>query len=79
MYPSKENPLCSKQEHRARFYPVRFLKAVLPENHCFQVRERLILFQIGLLSRIEEKYLLLQRQQSLLQALASRTLFPRSN
>jgi hypothetical protein len=55
------------------------LEGILPENHNFQGGERLILFVIGPLSRGDEKHVSLQKQPSVLVALASRTLLSSEN
>jgi hypothetical protein len=52
------------------------LKGILSANHCFPGGERLILFQIGLFSSVEETRVSLQRQPSLVDAGGSRTLLP---
>jgi hypothetical protein len=52
---------------------------MLPANHCFHGGERLIVFQSGQFRKVEEMHVSLQRQPSVLKALASRTLFPREN
>jgi hypothetical protein len=51
-------------------------KGILPENHSFQGGERLILFQNGLFSRVEEMHISLQRKPSTLEAAASSHCFP---
>jgi hypothetical protein len=55
------------------------LKGILPENHNFQGGERLILFLIGPLIWGDETHVSLQRQPPVLEALATRTLFPYEN
>jgi hypothetical protein len=50
---SKEIHFCQRQEQLENSFPVRIqvvLKGILPANHSFQGREKLILFQIGLSS-----------------------------
>jgi hypothetical protein len=55
------------------------LKGILSANKCFQAGKRLILFQIGLFSKVEEIYLSLKRNLSVLEAEASSTLLPCKN
>jgi hypothetical protein len=55
------------------------MKGILPENHSFQGRERLILFQICLFTYVEETHVSFQRKRSVLAAAASRALFPCEN
>jgi hypothetical protein len=55
------------------------LKGILPGNHSFQGGERLILFQIGLFSKIEETHISLKIKTSVLEAGASCTQFPCKN
>jgi hypothetical protein len=55
------------------------LKGIFPENHSFQGGERLILFLIGPLIWGDETHVSLQRQSSVLEALASRTLLSGEN
>jgi hypothetical protein len=55
------------------------LKGKLPANHSFKGEGRLVLFQIGPLSRVEETYVSLKRKPSLLETGAPGTLFPCEN
>jgi hypothetical protein len=55
------------------------LEEILPANHSFQGGERLILFQIGLFSNVEESHVSLQRKPTMLEAAASGTLLPCEN
>jgi hypothetical protein len=55
------------------------LKGILHVNHSFQGGKRLKLFQIGLLSCIEDTQVSPQRKPSMLEAAASRALFPSEN
>jgi hypothetical protein len=52
-----------------------FLTGILPANQSFQGGVRLIFFQIGLFSLIEETHVSLQRNPSMLEEGASNTLF----
>jgi hypothetical protein len=53
-----------------------FLKGILPANLNFQGGERLILLKIGLLSLVDKIHVSLETKPSVLEAAASRTLFP---
>jgi hypothetical protein len=55
------------------------LEWILPGNHNFQGRERLILFQICLFMWVEETQVSLERKPSMLEATADSTLFPCEN
>jgi hypothetical protein len=52
------------------------VKGILPANHSFQGGQRFILLLIGLFSCAEETHVSVQRQPSVLEELACRTLFP---
>jgi hypothetical protein len=52
------------------------LKGIIPGNHSFQGGERLILFQIGLSSRVEETHVSLQVKLSKLEMTIYTTLIP---
>jgi hypothetical protein len=54
-------------------------QGILPATFVFQGGERLILFQIGLFSCVEETHVSLQRQPCVVQALTYRTLFQCEN
>jgi hypothetical protein len=55
------------------------VSGIHPSNHSFQGWERLIFFQIGLFSWLEETHVTLQRQPFVLEAGGCRTLFPCEN
>jgi hypothetical protein len=55
------------------------VKGILPENHTFEAGERLILFQIGIFSSIEETHVSLQGKPSVLEAGTYISLFPCEN
>jgi hypothetical protein len=54
-------------------------KEIFHANHSFQGGERLIFFQIGLFSKVEETHVSLERKPTVLEARASTTLFPCKN
>jgi hypothetical protein len=55
------------------------MKRIFPAKDSFQGGIRLMLLQIGLFTRVEETYVSLKRKPSVLEADASRTLFPCQN
>jgi hypothetical protein len=65
--------------HGCQFEWSSFFKGVLLGNPSFHGRERLILFQISLFSRVGETNVALKRQTSVLESLASRILLPYEN
>jgi hypothetical protein len=82
MYLSKENYLCYKPQILAHCFPGELsllLKEILPANGNLQVGERLTFCQIGLFSWVEETYVPLQRNPSMLKAASSSTWFPCEN
>jgi hypothetical protein len=67
------------QEHIPPCFPLRcelVFERILPATKSFQGGEKLILFQIGLFSWVEETHLGLQRKPSMLEAAGPSTLFP---
>jgi hypothetical protein len=70
------------QEHIAHGCQVElssFFIGTLLGNPSFYHGESLNLFQISLLSRVEETHVFLERQTSVLESLASRILLPCEN
>jgi hypothetical protein len=52
------------------------VKGILLASPSYQCGERLILFQIGLFSQVEETHVPLERNQFVLEVIESSTLFP---
>jgi hypothetical protein len=82
MYLLKENHLCYKQEYVAHCFPVRIelvFTGILPANGIIQRGNRLCLLQTDLVSWVDETHTYLQRNPFVIEAIASRTLFPCMN
>jgi hypothetical protein len=58
---------------------IQFLKGILAATWIFLSRDMIILFQIGLWSRVDETHVSFEWTESVLEAGASRTLFPYVN
>jgi hypothetical protein len=82
MYLSKENNISDQLQHQELCSPVS-IELVFEWNtsckHNFLNVDRLILFQIGQPSYVEETHVFLERKPSMVEAGATSTLFSREN